>query len=267
MPKTAATPAHRARRRWLPAACAMCLCSALSQAQEAPALAPFSAATGAQPPASWHFSTLPQKVPTRFEITALDGQRVLKVEADQSYGNLVHRARQPLNGSTTLSWRWRVDQFIQGVDLHARAGDDGIAKLCVFFDFPAARLPVIERTQLALARTLSGEDIPGETLCYVWDAREPKGSLLNNAFTDRMRMIVLESGPASAPGGWLGERRNLLADYRRAFGAEAGSLLPDVIAVAISADADNTHGRGLAYFGDVALQGRASQNPLPATAE
>ena len=70
-----------------------------------------------------------------------------------------------------------------------------------------------------------------------------------------MRMIVLESGLPSTPGIWLLEHRNILADYRRAFADEAGSLLPDVVAVVISADADNTEGHGLAFFDELILKG------------
>ena len=224
-------------------------------------LTPFSAAQGAQAPAPWRFTSLPNKTPTRFEVVQQGGQRVLRVEADQSYGNLVHRVHVPLGSGTTLSWRWRVDQLVEGADLRTRSGDDGAAKLCVFFDFPADRLPFIERVSLALARTTTGEDVPSESLCYVWDNKQPRGSMLVNAFTKRMRMIVLESGPSATPGTWLTERRNLLADYQRAFGDEAGGAMPDVVAVAVSADADNTLGHGLAYFSDLALR-----SPTPASA-
>lgn len=254
-------------------AAAMAVCT-LAQADSAEALRPFSNARSEQPPAPWHFTSLPNKTPTRFEVVQQGNQRVLKVEADQSYGNLVHRTLVPLQSEPTLAWRWRVDQFVQGADLRTKAGDDGAAKLCVFFDFPADRLSFAERAKLTLARAASGEDVPSEVLCYVWDNKEPKGTSLVNAFTNRMRMVVLESGATAVPGGWLSERRNLLADYRRAFGQEAGSTVPDVVAVAVSADADNTHGHGLAYFSDLDLRpatpaqnASASPSAAAATAE
>ena len=238
-----------------------------ARAQDKPLLSPFSSATGAQAPAPWHFTTLPNKVPTRFEIGQLDGQRVLKVDANGSYGNLVHPVRVELNSQATLGWRWRVEEFVEGADLRTRSGDDGVAKVCVFFDFPADRLSVGERTRLTLARRATGEAVPTETLCYVWDNKEAKGNPFDNAFTKRIRMVVLESGAAPKPGSWLAERRNLLTDYKRAFGDEAGDLLPDVTAVAISADADNTRGRGIAYFSDLDLRGAlAAQNAATAPA-
>jgi len=230
-------------------------------AGEPAVLMPFSASSGSQAPDPWRFSTLPRKQPTRFEVVQQGTQRVLKVEANDSYGNLVHRTQVSLNADTTLAWRWRVEQFVEGADLRTREGDDGAAKLCVSFDFPVSKLPFTERTRLSLARAATGEDVPSESLCYVWDNKEPKGTSLVNAFTQRIRMVVLESGPTSPPGGWKDERRNLLADYRLAFGREAGNDVPDIIAVEVSADADNTHAHGRAYFSDLILKrGAADKN-------
>ena len=242
----------------LPLAAALLAAPLACAADDAPVLTPFSGAQGVQAPQPWRFTTLPNKAATRFEVVQEDGKRVLKVDSDQSYGNLVHAAHLPLNSNATLAWRWRVDEFVQDANLRTRAGDDGAAKVCVFFDFPTDKLPVSERTRLALARKATGEDVPSEAVCYVWDNKEAKGTALTNAFTKRVRMIVLESGPASKPGTWVAERRNLLADYRRAFGDEAGDTAPDIVAVAISADSDNTHGHGVAYFSDLDLHGAPS---------
>ena len=147
------------------------------------------------------------------------------------------------------------------------------AALCVSFNFPTDRLPVSERLRLAAARTVSGEDVPSQTLCYVWDAKAPVGETVVNAFTRRMRMMVLRSGPSTEPGAWMMEHRNLLADYRRAFADEApAGTAPDISAVSVSADADNTHGSGLAYFSDLSLAGPTALRatappPVTGTAE
>jgi len=243
------------RPPWPALAAALCLAVPVAQAQTEESIRAFSSATGDQPPAPWHFSGLPNKVPTKFEVVQQGNQRVLRVESDKSYGTLVHRTQMPLQREPTLTWRWRVEQFVQGADLHVKAGDDGAAKLCVFFNLPASQLSVTERAQLKLARAVSGEDVPTEILCYVWDIKEPKGSQFVNAFTNRMQMLVLESGPTSAAGGWVSEKRNVLEDFRRAFGREAGTTVPDVAAVAVAADSDNTQSRGLSFFSDIDLKG------------
>jgi hypothetical protein len=267
--KTANTPgtaARRAARRHRPACAtalalplaAAALWMAVSSARAEDAnLTAFSTAPPGPAPAPWHFSTLPNKKPTTFEVLRQDGRTVLQVQADDSYGNLVHPVHVALDAGTALAWRWRVERFVEGADLRSRLRDDGAAKLCVFFDLPTGLLPFGERARLALARSATGEDVPSEALCYVWDEKEAQGASMANAFTQRIRMVVLESGPTAVPGTWLSEHRNLLADYQSAFGREAGGLQPDVVGVAISADADNTGGHGLAYFADLDLQGAA----------
>lgn len=232
------------------------------EAAEVPILTPFATAPGPQPPSPWHFTTLPNKAPTRFEVVELDGHRVLRVESDQSYGNLVHRVRVPLHSAASLAWRWRVDRLVQGADLRSRSGDDAAAKVCVFFDFPEDQLSLLERAGLAMARSVTGEDVPSEALCYVWDNRLPRGSLLPNAFTRRIRMLVLQSGPPAIRGTWVPEHRNLLADYRRAFGDEAGDRTPDVAGVSVSADADNTGGNGLAFIAELVLSAPGAAHAL-----
>ena len=215
-------------------------------------IAAFSAAALGEPPAAWKFATLPRKEPTKFSVVELGGARVLKVEAEDSYGNLVHGLHVQLGERSTLSWRWRVDKLVEEADLKQRSGDDSPAKLCLFFAFDTSKLPLGERTKLSMAQSLTGQDVPGETLCYVWDNKLPADTGITNAFTKRIRMIVLDTGSAKL-GQWVTQRRNVVVDYQRLFGDESGGKVPEVIGVAISADADNTHGRALAYFGDVTL--------------
>ena len=180
-------------------------------------LAPLAAA-GPTPPAPWHVVGLPQqsKPFTRFEIVEQDGRKALRIEADSSYGNLLH----PLAGLAApahLAWQWRVELPLTEADLHKRAGDDTAVKVCVFFDEPLDSIPFGERQILRIARGRSAEPVPSATVCYVWDAHLPVGTALDNAFTRRIRYLVLESGPESADptGHWKRERRDLAADYTK----------------------------------------------------
>ena len=215
-------------------------------------IAAFSTAPVGTAPGAWKFATLPNKKPTAFSIVDLDGARVLKVEADDSYGNLVHAMHAQITEQSTLAWKWRVDKLVEDADLKSRSGDDAPAKVCVFFAFDAGKLSFGERAKLALAHTSTGQDVPPETLCYVWDNKLAEGTGLANAFTRRIRFVVLQSGAAKL-GQWQSQRRSLAADYLRAFADEAEGKVPEVVGVAVSADADNTHGHGLAYVGDIAL--------------
>lgn len=164
----------------------------------------------------------------------------MQVEAEGSYGNLV---RESPGSGRTLAWRWRLDRPLAAADLRTKAGDDAALKVCALFDLPLAALPFWERQKLRLARTLSGEDLPAAVLCYVWDPALPAGTLLPNAYTPRLRWIVLR-GQGEPLATWRDERRDLAADFARAFGDES-PVLPPLKALAVGADADNTGGRSL----------------------
>jgi hypothetical protein len=200
----------------------------------------------------WKFVTLPNKVATKYSIVDLDGAHVLKVQSDESYGNLVFSVKADITDKSVIAWRWRVDKLVEDADLKTRAGEDSAAKVCVFFDFDSGKLSLGERTKLAIAHTTTGQDVPSETLCYVYDNKLPPETGVVSPFTRRIRFIVLDTGSAKLTQ-WIPQKRNIAADYQRMFGDESEGKLPAVTGVSVSADADNTHGHGLSYFGDVTL--------------
>ena len=240
--------------------------------------------------AAWVSAPLPaQKLPpTRFEVRQLDGRAAWRVEAEGSYGNLVHAVKAAGAPPGTLSWRWRLDRPIAGADLQTKAGDDAALKVCLLFDMPAERVPFVERQLLRVARAASGQALPAATLCYVWAPLVPAGTatasgggapvsapvgaavgasvgasvgaipsrhigaVLPNAHTRRMRWMVLR-GTESALGTWQVEQRDLRADFLRAFGDETPSV-PPLVAVLVGADADNTGGHGLGWLQDLTLR-------------
>ena len=195
---------------------------------------------------------LPRKAPTRFTVVELAGTHVLKVEAIDAYGTLVHDLSVQPSSTLSLAWRWRVDRLMSDADLRLRAADDSALKVCLFFGFDAARLPFGERAQWSLAQWVTGQALPTQTLCYVWDNKLPVDTVMANAYTRRLRFIVLDSG-ADKLGAWVAHRRDVVADYQRAFGDEARGETPALTGVAIAADADSTHQRALAYIGDLSL--------------
>ena len=233
---------------------ALCLAATALAGRTAMAaeLAPLTDAD--QAGSAWHKAGLPRQTKpwTRFSVVSLEGERVLQVTAENSYGNLVHPAPPGAQSQRLLSWRWRVDEPNPQSDLRRKAGDDSPIKVCAMFDLPLAAVPFIERQLLRLARDRSGEPLPAATVCYVWDSQLAAGTRLDNAFTRRLRNIVLRG--ADAPlHAWRSERRDVAADFLQLFGDES-STVPPLLAIAIGADADNTHGRSLAHVAELALQ-------------
>jgi hypothetical protein len=214
-------------------------------------LAPFSRAPTGAPPAPWKLATSPKIARhTQYDVVALDGTHVLRARADASYANLVHEL-PPGTIATRLAWRWRVDQAIENADLTRKAGDDVPARVCALFDLPLERLSAGDRFRMRLGRMLFDPKLPAAAICYVWDAKIAAGTWLANAYTDRVRMLVLRQG---STGRWFNESRDLRADFAAAFAEEAKGGLPPLAAVALSADGDNTGGHALSYFGDISIQ-------------
>ena len=260
--------AHRLFRRWfrlwfsrpvlqfLQLACGLAAAGHL-QAQGL-VLPLFSGSPSGAPPAPWRIAGLPgqgkssaQAVPTtRFDITPIDNRQVLRVQTDASYGNLVHALPGiALAAGSQLRWSWRLEQSLVDADLRQKRGDDSPLKVCLLFDMPLAKLSFIDRSVLSLARSVSGEKLPSATLCYVWDHLLPAGTLLINAYTSRVRMLVLGSGDKRL-GQWVNHQRDIAADYKRAFGLDSDGL-PALDGVLIGADSDNAGGQSLAYVGDI----------------
>jgi hypothetical protein len=235
-------------RRWL-AAVLSALAALPATAAE---LAPLTA--GQVLAAPWNVVTLP-KIPrhTQYRVVEIDGRRAVRAEADAAYANVLHPLHADVAATPLLEWSWRVDRFPEGSDLTRKAGDDLAAKVCVLFDLPLERLGTFDRLKIELGRRLFRLDLPAATVCYVWDRTLPVGTWLPNIYTDRVRMLVLRSGAAGDSGRWFDERRDLRADFARAFGTEAAGGLPPVAAVAFATDADNTASSALAYFGDLRL--------------
>lgn len=197
--------------------------------------------------AGWRVVLLPaQRLPaTRFSAETVDGRAALRLEAQASYGNLLHETA-PAVLPRRLAWSWRLERPNPATDLQHKTGDDVAAKVCLSFELPLERVPWGERLLLKLARARSGENLPAATLCWVWGGAEARGSVVDNAFSRRVRYLVLRNA-GDGSGRWLDESRDIAADFALAFGDEA-AVPPPLLAVGVGADADNTGGHSVAQL-------------------
>jgi hypothetical protein len=219
----------------------------------AQSLSPLVPADGAAT-SIWRFVGFPKSkadIPaTRFELADVQGERALKVSTRASYGTWVHDL--PKFEPGRLQWRWRLDQPLTGgkvvADILTKAGDDAALKVCVMFDHPLDRVPFVERTLLRIARSVSGEDLPAATLCYVWDSVHPAGLQGPNPYTPRVRFITLQ-GKGATLAKWQTETRDVAADFAKLFADELpdGAAVPKVRAVLIGADSDNTGAQSVGW--------------------
>jgi Protein of unknown function (DUF3047) len=191
----------------------------------------------------------PSVKPNQFSLEAIEGKTVLRVESKNSAGSVALTAAQLDSTSNTLTWRWKIDRQLANADMDDKLGDDHPARVYVFFDVPLESLSFAERSRIKLARSLAGADVPTAALCYVWDNKHRVGYTAWSPYTQRLRKIVLQSGP-EAVGQWRSETRDVAADFKQAFGIEA----PAILGIAFGNDSDNTDDRATAWFGEVGFK-------------
>ena len=174
----------------------------------------------------------------------------MRVDSENSAGSLGLPLTTPAGAANvSLEWRWKVNRMLDKADMRAREGDDFAARVYVFFDVSMDSLSFADRTKLRLARMIAGPDVPTAALCYVWDNTHRIGHTQWSPYTNRARMIVLQSGTSNIEK-WITESRDIAADFRDAFGFDA----PAVTGVAVGNDTDNTGEHVTTWYGDVSLR-------------
>jgi len=163
---------------------------------------------------------------TEYRIVEDAGMNVLQAKSEGTASGLVYEIEYDPQDYPVLTWRWKVANIIAKGDSRTKAGDDYAARVYVVFPhwfFPKTR-----------------------TLNYIWANRLPKEAVQANAYLSSAVMIAVESG-AEHVGEWRAERRNIVDDYRRAFGEDP----PAIGAIAIMTDTDNTGESAVAWYADI----------------
>ncbi|HEY7867858.1 MAG TPA: DUF3047 domain-containing protein [Methylomirabilota bacterium] len=201
------------------------------------------------PPPGWEALTFPRVARhTRYTVV-LDGERwVLRAESEAAASALYRPLDLDPKVHRVLSWRWRVDGVLSRADPSRKDGDDYPARVYVAFQYESATASLWERSRFAFYRLLYGRYPPGVALNYVWESRLPAGTVLDNAYTARAKIIVVRSGTEQA-GHWVVERRDIYEDFRRIVGREP----PRIAGIALMTDTDDTGEHAVAYYDAITL--------------
>lgn len=176
-----------------------------------------------------------RKGETRYSMVDTPHGRLLEARGRRSASILVRVFDAPVpRRCRRLSWRWWVAELQPGAALTEKPRHDvGASVLVAFGDLG----------------TFRDRRVP--TLQYVWTNHnvEPDRVIKGPYRADHLRTIVVRRGVVRA--GPVSESRDLLEDYRQAFGAppETG-----VHAMAFFTDNDDTEEPVTAYYGPVELQ-------------
>jgi Protein of unknown function (DUF3047) len=188
--------------------------------------------------------------PTGYRVVERDGAAVLEAVAEQG-GSALHRKiridpyRHPM-----IEWRWQVPP--RGPDaspFSEAARASAMARVSIAFHGDPQKLDLADRAHLRLAKALTANGLPYATLVYVWLRSAPAGMVLVSPYSDRVRLFVVESGDERV-GQWINVRRNVVEDYRRAFGEDPG----DIVAVGVMTDSGDDGSTRRAFYGDITFR-------------
>lgn len=211
-------------------------------------VAKFSAASaGASLPEGWEPLTFPKiKKHTDYALVKDGNTVVVKAASQSAASGITRKVDIDLKNYPILQWRWKVDNVIEKSDVTRKEGDDYAARVYITFAYEPDKVSLGKKLKYKTGRALLGQDIPIAAINYIWESKAPKGMIVNNAYTDFVKMIVVESGGEDI-GQWMQEERNVYEDYKKAFGEEP----PMISGVAIMTDTDNTGESATAYYGDI----------------
>lgn len=202
---------------------------------------------GALQKAGWTLFSDSRWAPARFRLRP-DG--AIEARSDNSTSLIWKKVDKGDAQKAHLAWEWRVDEMMPPTDITVKGGDDRPLALHVWFMKPRDQLNFLERLRADFIELWVGLPVHGRLLTYVWGGRGKAGDALPNPHVgDGSWMIVLRSGDART-GVWLAESRDLVADYRAAFGEDP----PDRGIIALAADSEDTQTRSLAALRDLRFQ-------------
>ena len=200
-------------------------------------------------PDGWHFYRIaPYKKNTIYRLEKYQGRTVLAANSKTSASGLAVKLRPRSVQNLWLQWEWKAVGAIPQADNAQSQYDDAPLRILVAFDGNKSNLPLKEKLTFEMASLISGQEMPDATVMYVWSGKNSVNTVLNNAHTSRVKMIVVDSG-WDGLGEWRKHERDLVADYTLAFGEAPGN----VIGVALLTDTDNTKSETRALYGDIEL--------------
>jgi hypothetical protein len=218
-----------------------------------------SESPGESIPTHWeplHFRNIHRH--TQYELVNKDGTVAIQASADGSASGLIREIQIDPENYPVIQWHWKVMNVLEKENTSSKQGDDYPARIYIAFQRDPDRMGFWENAKHRIIKLFYGRYPPQAALNYIWASSAPKGLTLPNPYTDRAMMIVVESGKAKV-GRWITEERNIVEDYKEAFGESP----PMVAGVAIMTDTDNTGGSATAYYGDILFKRRKEKTYAP----
>ncbi len=193
---------------------------------------------------SWNIRDATRREAYRtYSIKQEGNNRFLRATSYRSSIQIAKRVNWHLSSFPVLSWQWRVHRVPRGANEQKRGRNDSAAAVYVVF----------LRTEIPY---VSWRYQPINFIKYVWSTSLPTMRVINKikkkigATLYEGRFIVLQSGKEKI-GQWITERRNVIRDYRMAFGKTPEK---NPVLVAILTDSNDTKSSAIADYDTIVIK-------------
>ncbi len=189
----------------------------------------------------WKDLTFPKiKRHSTYQITE---DKTLKAETNNSASGIIYKESFNVYDKQNLEFKWRAENVFEKGDSSKKSGDDYPIRVYVIFEYNEKKASFSKKLKYKAAKTLYGEYPPDSTLNYIWSNKEKMiGSIVSSPYAEEAKLITLQAGKSKLKS-WHIEKRNIISDYKKAFGKEP----PKIASIAIMSDSDNTKESATSY--------------------
>lgn len=178
---------------------------------------------------AWQHLTLNES--TEYRLATEGGRVAIRAIGRSSASGLIRRVSIDPQRCPTIEWSWSASRVQPSADLTKKEQEDVAASVFLLFGDPGFLF----------------DPKPVPTIRYVWtNADAEAGAVIDNPYLPGVvRSIVVQRGAVDG-NTWVTERRNVLADYQKAFGQPPGAAIR---AIVLFTDNDQTNEPVEAYYG------------------
>ncbi len=199
-------------------------------------------------PKGWKTVTFFNTPPTEYQVVKYRGEYVLKAHGIGTSSCLFREVKAELGSFPLISWRWKISNVIRQAIETRKDRNDSAARIIVVFEAVPGEMPPWYRLEYLLKGIIWKNAPLGPRIEYIWGNKIEKGRIVDNPSVGGSRMIILESGERKA-NRWIREKRNVVEDYRTAFGADPQGI----VALGIQTDTDQSNEGVTAYYSEIVL--------------
>ncbi len=143
-----------------------------------------------------------------------------------------------------VSWKWKIENTLQGIDERTHAGDDHPIRIFFVFEPDDSKQSWWFRFKRFLYLDWAhGHPFGGGFTEYVWSSHLEAGETINDPDKPSQKLMVVEGGERNV-GQWRSYERNLYQDFLSLYGEEPRRL----IFIGILNDTDQTGQTATSYI-------------------